>query len=262
MGVLKVKIEGQRVKYETAKVVFDEKDILKARSWKWDEKKNSLYSNDNKLDIIRDHKDFDYVNAGVAIRPSSSVIYYEMGKTKGRIPMDNVLISITHPILIAIRDANDGEGLTQTSANVYDRKDTIYMYSVEVLGSEAFDASLLEIICIKCPITEQEHIVGLRYDGKTMKGGTEGLSFNGEPVSQTQMLSMSKEYADALGLGENRKLDNLLRFEDFIKEENQKDRKKPFNKVKSVKDYMKIREDYIHSFIDEHERGVEPEEEE
>ncbi len=249
MGVLKIKISGQRVKYETAKVVFDEKDILKARSWKWDEKKNSLYSNDDKLDIIRDHKDFDYANAGVAIRPSSSVIYYEMGKTKGRIPMDNVLISITHPILVAIRDANNGEGLTQTSANVYDRKDTIYMYSVEVLGSEAFDASLLEIICIKCPITEQEHIVGLRYDGKTMKGGTEGLSFNGEPVSQTQMLSMTKEYADALGLAEKR-LVNILGFNDFIKEN------------RKVGKRHKVSEDYIHSFIDEHEPDHEPYEEE
>lgn len=242
MGVLKVRIEGQRVKYETAKVIFDERDILKARSWKWDDKKNSYYSNDNKLDIIRDHKDFDYANAGVAIRPSSSVIYYEMGKTKGRMPMDNVLISITHPILIAIKDANDGEGLTQTSANVYDSKNTIYMYSVEVFGSEAFDASLLEIICIKCPITDQEHIVGLRYDGKTMKGGTEGLSFNGEPVSQTQMLSMSKEYADALGLSESKRLVNILGFDDFIREENRKDGKQ-----------HKVSEDYIHSFINEHE---------
>ena len=249
MGVLKVKIEGQRVKYEVAKVIFDERDILKARSWKWDHKKNSYYSNDNKLDIIRDHKDFDYVNAGVAIHPSSSVIYYEMGKTKGRIPMDNVLISITHPILIAIRDANDDEGLTQTSANVYDSKNTIYLYSVEVRGSEAFDPSLLEIICIKCPITDQEHVVGLRYDGKTMKGGTEGLSFNGEPVSQTQMLSMSKEYADALGLAEKR-LVNILGFDDFIMEENRKDGKR-----------HKVSEDYIHSFIAEHERDYEPEEE-
>ena len=251
MGVLKIKISGQRVKYETAKVTFAESDLLKARSWKWDDKKNSYYSKDNKLDIIRDHKDFDYVNAGVAIHPSSSVIYYEMGKTKGRMPMDNVLISITHPILIAIRDANDGEGLTQTSANVYDSKNTIYMYSVEVRGSEAFDASLLEIICIKCPITDQEHIVGLRYDGKTMKGGTEGLSFNGEPVSQTQTLSMSKEYADALGLAENKRLVNILGFDDFLKEESKKDGKR-----------HKVSEDYIHSFIDEHERGVEPEEEE
>ena len=250
MGVLKIKISGQRVKYETAKVTFAESDLLRARSWKWDDKKNSYYSNDNKLDIIRDHKDFDYVNAGVAIHPSSSVIYYEMGKTKGRIPMDNVLISITHPILIAIRDANDGEGLTQTSANVYDRKDTIYMYSVEVLGSEAFDASLFEIISIKCPVTDQEHIVELRYDGKKMKGGSEGLSFNGEPVSQTQMLSMSKEYADALGLAESKRLVNILAFDDFIKEENRKDGKQD-----------KVSEDYIHSFIDEHERDYEPEEE-
>ena len=250
MSVLKIKIEGQRVKYETAKITFAESDLLKARSWKWDDKRNSFCSNDNKLDIIKDHKDFDYANAGVAIRPSSSVIYYEMGKTKGRIPMDNVLISITHPILIAIRDANDGEGLTQTSANVYDRKDTIYMYSVEVLGSEAFDASLLEIICIKCPITEQEHIVELRYDGSKMKGGTEGLSYNGEPVSQTQMLSMSKEYADALGLAESKRLVNILGFDDFIREENRKDGKQ-----------HKVSEDYIHSFIAEHERDYEPEEE-
>jgi hypothetical protein len=250
MGVLKIKISGQRVKYEIAKVTFEDSDLLRARSWKWDNKRNSYYSNDNKLDIIRDHKDFNSYNAGVAICPSSSVIHYEMGKTKGRILMDNVLISITHPILIAIRDANDGEGLTQTSANVYDDKNTIYLYSVEVRGCEAFDPSLLEIICIKCPITDQEHVVGLRYDGKTMKGGTEGISFNGEPVSQTQMLSMSKEYADALGLAENKRLVNILGFDDFLKEESRKDGKR-----------HKVSEDYIHSFIAEHERDYEPEEE-
>ena len=250
MGVLKVKIEGQRVKYETAKVIFDERDILKARAWKWDDKKNSYYSND-KLDIIRDHKDFDCVNAGVAILPSSSVIYYEMGSTKGRIPMDNVLTSLNHPILVAIRDANDGEGLTQTSANVYDSKNTIYLYSVEVRGSEAFDASLLEVVSIKCPVTDEYHIVELRYDGKTMKGGTEGLSFNGEPVSQTQMLSMTKEYADALGLAESKRLVNILGFDDFLKEENRKDGKR-----------HKVSEDYIHSFINEHEPDHELYEEE
>ena len=250
MGVLKIKISGQRVKYETAKVTFAESDLLKARSWKWDDKKNSYYSNDNKLDIIRDHKDFDYVNAGVAIHPSSSVIYYEMGKTKGRTPMHNMLTSINHPILVAIRYANDGEGLTQTSANVYDSKNTIYLYSVEVRGSEAFDPSLLEIICIKCPVTDQEHIVELRYDGKKMEGGVEGLSYSGDPVSQTQMLSMSKEYADALGLAENKRLVNILGFDDFLKEESWKDGKR-----------HKVSEDYIHSFIAEHERDYEPEEE-
>ena len=250
MGVLKVKIEGQRVKYETAKVIFNERDILKARAWKWDDKKNSYYSNDNKLDIIRDHKDFDCVNAGVAICPSSNVINYEMGSTKGRTPMHNMLTSINHPILIAIKDANDGEGLTQTSANVYDSKNTIYLYSVEVRGSEAFDPSLLEIICIKCPITDQKHIVEVRYDGKKMEGGAEGLSYSGDPVSQTQMLSMSKEYADALGLGESKRLVNILGFDDFLKEESRKDRKR-----------HEVSEDYIHSFIDEHERDYEPEEE-
>lgn len=251
MGVLKIKISGQRVKYEVAKVTFAERDILKARSWKWDDKKNSYYSNDNKLDIIRDHKDFDCVNAGVAICPSSSVIYYEMGSTKGRISMDNVLTSLNHPILVAIRDANDGEGLTQTSANVYDSKNTIYLYSVEVRGSEAFDPSLLEIICIKCPITDQEHIVELRYDGKKMEGGAEGLSFRGEPMSKTQMLSMSKKYADALGLSESKRLVNILAFDDFLKEENRKDGNQ-----------HKVSEDYIHSFIEEHEPDHEPYEEE
>ena len=84
------------------------------------------------------------------------------------------------------------------------------------------------------------------------------------------ILNLPKDYADALGLGENRKLDNLLRFEDIIKEDNQKVSKKSVKKVKTAKDYneaakdgyVKHREDYIHSFIDEHERGVDPEEEE
>ena len=250
MGVLKIKISGQRVKYEIAKVTFEDSDLLRTRSWKWDNKRNSLYCNDNKLDIIRDHKDFNSYNAGVAICPSSSVIYYEMGNTKGRIPMDNVLTSINHPILIAIKDANDGEGLTHTSANVYDDKNTIYMYSVEVVGSESFDASLLEVVSIRCPVTDECHIVELRYDGKKMKGGAEGLSFRGDPVSQTQMLSMSKEYADALGLAESKRLVNILAYDDFIREENRKDGKR-----------HKVSEDYIHSFIDQHERDYEPEEE-
>ena len=56
----------------------------------------------------------------------------------------------------------------------------------------------------------------------------------------------------------SKKQDNILRYADFINE-NWKDEKK---QVKSVKEYVKIREDYIHSFIDEHERGIEPEEEE
>ena len=77
-----------------------------------------------------------------------------------------------------------------------------------------------------------------------------------EPVSKNSMLTVPNDYAVAIGLGENRKLDNLLRFDDFIKEEYQKVGKK------SAKKYVKIREDNIHSFIDQHERGVEPDEEE
>ena len=84
-----------------------------------------------------------------------------------------------------------------------------------------------------------------------MDGGAEGLSFRGEPVSQTQMLSMTKEYADALGIGESKRLVNILSFDDFQKEESRKDGKK-----------LKVSEDYIHSFVDLHERDYEPEEEE
>ena len=251
MGALTISIEGQRIKYEVAKVKFEESDILKARAWKWNKNKNSYYSNDNKLDIIKDYKDFDSINAGVAILPSSSVLHYEMGSTKGRIPMTNVLTSINHPILTAIRNANDGEGLTLTSAKVYDSKDTVYEYTLDVRDGKSFDASLLELITINCPITEQKHIAELRYDGKRMKCGIDELLFIKEPVSKTEMLSMTKEYADALGLAESKRFVNILGFDDFLKEDIRKDGKK-----------LKVSEDYIHSFIDEHERGVEPEEEE
>ena len=169
--------------------------------------------------------------------------------------MNNVLSHLNHPILTAIDDANEREGLTLLSADVFDEENTIYEYILEV-GDKDFDEALLDIITIKDPITDEEYIVELRYGGKKMMGA-DGLSF-GEPASDKSMfmLKVPNEYAVALGLGENRKLDNLLRFDDFIKEENMKIGKK------SAKNYVKIREDYIHSFIDEHERGVEPDEEE
>ena len=261
-NVLKVKVAGQRIRYQVSKVIFAVSDLLKANAWMWDDKKKSFYPNDSKLDIIRDYETFDCIDAGVAIRTNGD-IYYELGDVKGKILNHNVLSALNHPILNAIEDANDGDGLTLVSADVFDDKNTIYEYIIEVGYRDTFDETLLDIITINDPITNEEYIVELRYDGRKMIGGTDGLSFR-EPASDKPMfmLTVPKDYADALGLGENRKLDNLLRFEDFIKEENQKDRKKPIKKVKSVKDYMKIREDYIHSFIDERERGVEPEEEE
>ena len=259
MSVLKVKIAGQRIRYEVMKLTFEESDLEAAKGWNWNYNGNTLYFNDNKLDIIRDYETFDSFVAGVAIHPIGE-IYYEMGGSKDVIQMDNVLSALNHPILIAIREANESDGLTLLNANVYYEKNTIYEYTVEV-GDGQFDASLLEFISVRCPITEEEHIVEVRYNGKKMKGGAEGLPFKGEPVSKKSMLTVPKEYADALGLAENRKLDNLLKFEDFIKEESTKDRKKS-NKVKSVKDYCNISEDYIHSFINEHEREVELEEEE
>ena len=185
--------------------------------------------------------------------------------------MHNVLSAINHPILTAIDDANEREGLTLLSADLFDEENTIYEYIIEVGDRDTFDETLLEIITVKDPITSEEYIVELRYGGKKMTGGAEGLSF-GDPMEDKSMyiLSVPQEYANALGLGEHRKLDNLLRFEDFLKEDNQKVSKKSVKKVKTAKDYneaakdgyVKLREDYIHSFIDAHERGVEPEEEE
>ena len=253
MSVLKVKVAGQRIRYEVSKVRFSEDDLQKANAWRWNDEKKPLYRYENKLDILQDYDTFDSFVAGVAIQDNGE-IYYELGGVKGEIVKPNVLSALHHPILTAIDDANDGDGLTLVSADVYDDENTIYEYIIEVSDGEPFDVSLLEIITISDPITEVEYIVELRYDGKKLKGGAEGLPFKGEPVSKKSMLTVPQEYAAALGLGENRKLDNLLRFDDFIKEEKQK--------VKSMKDYVKIREDYIHSFIDEHERGVEPDEEE
>ena len=258
-NVLKVKIAGQRIKYEVMKLTFEESDLQKAKGWNWNYNGNTLYFNDKKLDILQDYDTFDCIVAGVAIHPIGDICY-EMGNTKGKISMDNVLSALNHPILIAIREANKSDGLTLLNANVYYEKDAIYEYTLEVSDND-FDASLLEFISVRCPITEEEHIVELRYNGKKMKGGIDGLPFRGEPVSKKSMLTVPKDYADALGLGENRKQDNILRFADFINE-NWTDGKQPVNKVKSVKEYMEISEDYIHSFINEHERDVEPEEEE
>ena len=259
-NVLKVKIAGQRIKYQVSKVIFAESDLQKANAWKWDDKKKSLCLNDNKLDILRDYETFDCADIGVAIRTDGE-IFYELGDAKGKIQNHNVLSALNHPILNAIDDANEREGLTLVSADVFDNENTIYEYIIEVGDRDTFDETLLETITINDPITSEEYIVELRYDGKKMIGGTDGLSFR-EPASDKSMfiLNMPKDYADALGLGENRTQDNILRFADFINE-NWQDGKKPINKVKSVKEYVKIREDYIHSFIEQHEPDQEPEEE-
>ena len=257
-NVLKVKVAGQRIRYQVSKVTFNENDLLKANAWRWDCERSALYPNDNKLDIIRDYETFDCADIGVAIRTDGH-IFYELGETKGKIQNLNVLSAINHPILTAIDDANEREGLTLLSADVFDEQNTIYEYILEVGDRDTFDETLLDIITVKDPITSEEYIVELRYGGKKMTGGLDGLPF-GDPMEDKSMyiLSVPQEYANALGLGENKKLDNILRFDDFIKEEYQKEGKK----VKSAKGYVKLREDYIHSFIDQHERGVEPEEEE
>ena len=269
MNVLKVSVAGQRIKYQVSKVTFTESDLQIANAMKWEDKKNYLYCDGSRLDIIRDYETFDCADIGVAIRTDGH-IFYELGETKGKIQNLNVLSAINHPILTSIDDANEREGLTLLSADVFDEQNTIYEYIVEVGDRDTFDETLLDIITVNDPITDEEYIVELRYDGKKMMGGLDGLP-SGDPMEDKSMfiLNMPKEYADALGLGENKKLDNILKFDDFIKEDNTKVGKKP-NKFRTAKDYneaakngyVKLREDYIHSFIDEHERGVEPEEEE
>ena len=264
--VLKVKVAGQRYRYEVMRVEF-EKDcnVLKdASELKQGEHRDFLRFNDNRLDIS-DYEYFDHIEAGVAIRHTGE-IFYEFGNSKGKMPMENVLSALNHPILLAHRNATEEEGLRLTTATIYDEENTIYEYTLEVSDND-FDPSLLEVIIILDPIMEEDlHIVEMRYDGKKMKGGAEGLPF-GDPMDKNYMLQMPKEYAEALHLPIPES--KILKFDDFINEENQKDRKKP-NKVKTAKDYneaakdsyVKLREDYIHSFIDAHERGVEPEEEE
>ena len=258
-NVLKVKIRAQRIRYEVMKITFEESDLEKAKGCKWVKKGNSLYFTDNKLDILRDYDTFDTIVAGSAIHPIREICY-ELGKSRGVIMRDNVFSALNHPILTTIRNANNGDGMTLLNADMYYDDNSIYEYTIEIGERELFDASLFEIITISCPITGEEHIVEMRYDERKMKGGAEGLAFRGEPTSRTSMLTVPKDYADALGLGENKKLDNILRFEDFMNE-NTNDGKKPINKVKSAKDFMQISEDYIHSFINEHEPDHEPEEE-
>ena len=267
-NVLKVKIAGQRYRYDVMRVEFERDcDWLKdASELKQGGDRNFLRFNDNRLDVSK-YKQFDYVDAGVAIYCPKKEIHFELGKLSGKIPMENVLSALNHPILVAHRNASEEDGLRLTTATVYDKEDTIYEYTLEV-SNDDFDEALLEIITIRDPIMEEdEHIVEIRYDGKKMKGA-DGLPF-GDALDKNYRLEMPKEYAEALHLPVPESK-NILKFDDFVAEENQKDRKKPVSKVRTAKDYaeaakngyVKLREDYIHSFIDEHERGVEPEEEE
>ncbi len=259
-NVLKVSVAGQRYRYEVMQVVFAENnDWLKdPKELTQGEHRDFLRFNDNRLDIS-DYEYFDHIEAGVVIYYPKSEIFYELGNSKGKMPMDNVLSALNHPILLAHRNATEEDGLRLTTATVYDEENTVYEYTLEVSDND-FDPSLLEVIIILDPIMEEDlHIVEMRYDGKKMKGGAEGLPF-GDPMDKNYMLQMPKEYAYALDLPvlERR---NILKFDDFIKEDNMKVGKKPVSKVRTAKDYneaakngyVKLREDYIHSFIDEHE---------
>ena len=161
-NVLKVKIAGQRVRYQVSKITFNENDLLKANAWRWDDKKNALYPNDNKLDIIRDYETFDCADIGVAIRTDGE-IFYELGDAKGKIQNHNVLSALNHPILNAIDDANEREGLTLVSADVFDNENTIYEYIIEVGDRDTFDETLLEIITINDPSNDTPSLTSTIY---------------------------------------------------------------------------------------------------
>ena len=154
-NVLKVQIAGQRYRYEVMQVVFDEdNDWLKdQKELTQGEQRDFLRFNDNRLDIS-DYEYFDHQDAGVAIRHNGD-IYYELGNSKGKMPMENVLSALNHPILLAHRDASKEDGLRLTMATVYDEENTVYEYSLEVAERDAFDKSLLEVITIKDPIMEE-----------------------------------------------------------------------------------------------------------
>ena len=72
-NVLRVLIEGQRVKYDVARITFNEEDLQQAKSWRWDYKGNHLCYNDNRLDILRDYETFNSADIGIAIRNTGEI---------------------------------------------------------------------------------------------------------------------------------------------------------------------------------------------
>ena len=86
MSVLKVKIAGQRYRYEVMQVVFekdnewlkDPKELIQGK------RRDFLRFNDNRLDIC-DYEQFNYVDVGVAICYSKSEIFYELCNAKGTV---------------------------------------------------------------------------------------------------------------------------------------------------------------------------------
>ena len=159
-NVLKVQITGQRYRYEVMQVVFDEdNDWLKdPKELTQGEQRDFLRFNDNRLDIS-DYEYFDHQDAGVAIRQNGD-IYYELGNSIGKMPMENVLSALNHPILLAHRNASKEDGLRLTMATVYDEENTMYEYYLEVADRDAFDKSLLEVrsrhLCLSSKDQESE----------------------------------------------------------------------------------------------------------
>ena len=159
-NVLKVQITGQRYRYEVMQVVFDEdNDWLKdPKELTQGEQRDFLRFNDNRLDIS-DYEYFDHQDAGVAIRHNGD-IYYELGNSNGKMPMENVLSALNHPILLAHRNASKEDGLRLTMATVYDEENTMYEYYLEVADRDAFDKSLLEVrsrhLCLSSKDQESE----------------------------------------------------------------------------------------------------------
>ena len=137
--ILKVKIAGQRYRYEVMRVEFDKNcNLLKDSSeLKQGGDRNFLRFNDNRLDIS-DYKELDHIEAGVAIYCRKKEIHFEFGKLSGKIPMKNVLSALNHPILLAQINANIEGGIRLTTATVYDA--SIIIPIVAILTPPAVDA--------------------------------------------------------------------------------------------------------------------------
>ena len=116
-----------------------------------------------------------------------------------------------------------------------------------------------EVVSVSLGSSTRNHRIRIRVCGEMVR--IVRIGTDGDIRKAKNWIRRLDGRADAIGLGEHRKLDNLLRFEDFIKEDNQKVSKKSVKKVKTAKDYneavkdgyVKLREDYIHSLIDQHE---------
>lgn len=87
------------------------------------------------------------------------------------------------------------------------------------------------------------------------------MSYDVKVQDKSYIIGIPDEYLEQmLPTYEYRKLDNIKRFGDFVQDLNEKAVRPRVQQ--SGRKPMATFEDWAHSFIDQHERGVEPDEEE